>query len=164
MIEIKAASSILDYIQIEALANTIWYEHYRPIIGENQVNYMLEKFQSVSAIKEQIDNGFEYFIVIFDKKPVGYMAVKQEPEFLFLSKIYILNNHRGKNLGRKMLCFIEENAKNKNLKNIRLTVNINNTNSIKAYEKWGFQKSGTLVTDIGNGFVMDDFEMIKTLL
>ena len=44
-------------------------------------------------------------------------------------------------------------------KPIRLTVNKYNINTIKAYEKWGFKTVDAVVTDIGSGFVMDDFIM-----
>jgi ribosomal protein S18 acetylase RimI-like enzyme len=50
-----------------------------------------------------------------------------------------------------------EIAKMRNLKKIWLTCNRNNTNSIAIYEHLGFKKVREEVTDIGNGFVMDDF-------
>ena len=59
--------------------------------------------------------------------------------------------------------FIEDKAKKYHCKIIRLTVNKNNTNSISAYEKLGFINKGGVVKDIGNGFVMDDYKMEKTL-
>ena len=46
-----------------------------------------------------------------------------------------------------------------NKQSIQLTVNKNNTNTIKAYEKWGFKTIDSAVTDIGSGFVMDDYIM-----
>jgi hypothetical protein len=42
-------------------------------------------------------------------------------------------------------------------------VNRNNENSIKTYERFGFDKAGTQVADIGGGFVMDDYIMEKTI-
>jgi RimJ/RimL family protein N-acetyltransferase len=49
------------------------------------------------------------------------------------------------------------------LNKIALTVNKNNVNSIKAYEKMGFKNVGSVVQDIGSGYVMDDYKMEKTL-
>ncbi|MFD1162431.1 GNAT family N-acetyltransferase [Hwangdonia seohaensis] len=162
MIHITEANQTSDYILLENLADTIWREHYIPIVGKPQIDYMLEKFQSAKAIKNQIVNeGFEYFIMYFNKKPAGYLAIKKEKEHLFLSKIYVLRSHRGKKIGKAAMLKAEEKAKAYHLKVIRLGVNINNTNSIKAYEKLGFIKVSTFVTDIGNGFVMDDFIMEK---
>lgn len=162
MIEIKQANKTSDYILIEDLADTIWREHYIPMVGKPQIDYMLDKFQSAAAIKNQIKNeGFEYFIVHFDGKPAGYLAFKKEEGHLFLSKIYVLRSLRGKQIGKTAMAFIGEKAKAYQLKAIRLGVNVNNTNSIEAYKKLGFKKIHAFVTDIGNGFVMDDFIMEK---
>ena len=38
-------------------------------------------------------------------------------------------------------------------------MNKNNKNTIEAYKKWGFTIIDSVVTDIGNGFVMDDYIM-----
>ena len=163
MIEITIANTAQDYLQIETLADTIWREHYIPIVGKPQIDYMLDKFQSAKAIEKQIEDGFEYFILNYDDIPVGYISIKQETDTLFLSKIYVLSSYRRKKIGKSAMLFTEEKAKTYQLKNIRLTVNINNTNSIKAYEKLGFKNVGPTVADIGNGFVMDDYEMVKEL-
>ncbi|WP_298553500.1 GNAT family N-acetyltransferase [uncultured Algibacter sp.] len=161
MIKIKPATATLHYSLIETLADTIWREHYIPIVGKPQIDYMLDKFQSVMAIEKQVEDGFEYFSIFYNGTLVGYISIKQETNALFLSKIYVLSYYRGKKIGKTAMEFIEQKANIYQLKNIRLTVNINNTNSIKAYEKIGFKNVGPLVTDIGNGFVMDDYEMVK---
>ena len=53
--------------EISNLASVIWHEHFTPIIGIQQVEYMLEKFQSFHALKEQMETGYEYF-QIFDNR------------------------------------------------------------------------------------------------
>ena len=163
MTEIIAAKTNPFFIQIANLAATIWREHYTPIIGNKQVDYMLDKFQSASAIEGQVADGYEYFVLNYNAEAAGYISVKCEADTLFLSKIYVLSSCRGKKIAKNAMRFIEEKAKNNQLKYIRLTVNIHNTNSIKAYEKMGFVNSGPTVADIGNGFIMDDYLMIKTL-
>ena len=47
----------------------------------------------------------------------------------------------------------------KNHNKIRLTVKKDNQNSVNAYIKWGFKTVDSVVTDIENGFVMDDYIM-----
>ncbi|MDD7887021.1 GNAT family N-acetyltransferase [Flavivirga sp. 57AJ16] len=163
MIDIIIANTANHYSKIAKLADVIWREHYIPIVGKPQIDYMLDKYQSATAIREQVVNGFEYFLITFNTTPVGYISIKKEAESLFLSKIYVSSVYRGKKIGKAAMAFIEEKAKDYELKRIRLTVNINNTNSIKAYEKLGFVNTGPLVTDIGNGFVMDDYQMVKTV-
>ncbi|WP_372936725.1 GNAT family N-acetyltransferase [Seonamhaeicola sp.] len=161
MVQILIANTQKHYKEIATLADIIWREHYIPIIGLPQVNYMLNKFQSAEAIKEQVEVGFEYYLLSFDKTPVGYISIKKETDTLFLSKLYVVNLHRGKNIGKTALNFVTDKAKEYQLNRIRLTVNINNINAIKAYEKMGFKKEKPIVTDIGDGFIMDDFEMVK---
>ena len=64
--------------------------------------------------------------------------------------------------GRKAVQYAEKVARDLGLDKIVLTVNKNNVNSIKAYEKIGFTNAGPVVQDIGSGFVMDDYKMEKT--
>ena len=163
MTKIDIASSKTDFNTIAELASLIWKEHYTPIIGIEQVDYMLDKFQSVNAIKKQIEEGAEYYLISHEESQVGYISVSQKKNSLFLSKIYILSSIRGKGVGKKAMQFIEDLAIEKQCNTVSLTVNKNNTNSIKAYEKMGFVKVKEIVIDIGNGFVMDDFKMEKSL-
>ncbi|TWO31906.1 GNAT family N-acetyltransferase [Seonamhaeicola sediminis] len=163
MLTISIAKSTQDFQNIATLADIIWREHYIPMIGLPQVNYMLGKFQSVNAIAHQVANGFEYYLLQYENVSVGYISIKKETGVLFLSKFYVLSEYRGKNIGREALIFIEEKAKIYNLEKIRLTVNVNNLKSIKVYETFGFNNVGSVVIDIGKGFVMDDFEMVKKL-
>ena len=148
-------------IQIVAkLASIIWNEYYVPIIGQEQVNYMLDTFQSADAIEKQINNeNFEYYIIYHLSEPSGYIAIKHSGNELFISKFYVTKDKRGTGLGKAGLNFIIDKAKDSGAESITLTVNKNNFNSIMAYEKMGFKNAGTIVADIGAGFVMDDFKM-----
>ncbi|GIU00016.1 acetyltransferase [Sulfurovum sp. TSL6] len=160
---IKRVSNKDQIDTIENLAYEIWYQHYIPIIGKHQVDYMLKKFQSVKAMTEQIKNGFLYFLTLDDNVPVGYMSVDILSKTLFLSKFYVTEAERGKGYGRTMITYLEALAKEKDLNKISLTVNKYNTGSIKMYEKVGFVISGSVVKEIGEGFIMDDYQMEKIL-
>ena len=163
MITITDATTDSDYQNIEQLANIIWRHHYIPITGIDHVEYMLKKYQSAKAIEDQVKNGFEYYIMNYEEIPVGYLSILKEDQSLFLSKIYVLSNYRGKKIGKAAMQFIEDKAKAYHLNKISLTVNRNNTNSIAAYEKMGFVNIGAKVKDIGSGYVMDDYLLEKTL-
>jgi len=152
-----------DIKKVEQLAYEIWTQHYTPIIGIDQVDYMLENFQSFEAIEKQISEGMSYFLLFFEEEPVGYMASKPEGENMFLSKIYVLSDFRGKGIGSYAMNYLETRAKEVGCRNLSLTVNKNNTDSIRAYEKLGFINVRPLQTDIGKGFIMDDYFMKKQL-
>ncbi len=149
-----------DIQTVAKLADEIWNEHYVPIIGQEQVTYMVDKFQSFDAISAQIkEDGYDYYIIHQAFEPSGYIGIKQSGEEIFLSKFYIVKNKRGKGIGKKGLEFIIKEARKKGNRVISLTVNKNNVNSIKAYEQMGFKNLGPIVSDIGNGFIMDDYVM-----
>jgi ribosomal protein S18 acetylase RimI-like enzyme len=148
---------------VKELAEEIWREHYTPIIGSGQVNYMLTRFQSESAIASQIeDERYIYYLIYADFLPVGYLSVQVRQDTLFLSKIYILKEHRGQGYAREAMRIIEREAHENNRETISLTVNRENTDSIEIYKSLGFRISGTKVQDIGMGYVMDDYIMVKT--
>ncbi len=163
MINFKAATSAQELLQIEEMAKVIWHEHYTPIIGTEQVVYMLDKFQSIASMSEQIKNGYQYFLINQSKIPVGYFSFTKRGEELFLSKVYILKELRGHGIGKRAFEFIETKAREIHCNKISLTVNRNNFNAIKAYERAGFQNTGELIQDIGHGYVMDDYSMEKIL-
>ncbi|MBE9560420.1 MAG: GNAT family N-acetyltransferase [Proteobacteria bacterium] len=148
---------------IEALACEIWNEHFTPIIGKAQVDYMLEKFQSKKSIAKQIENGHLYFLIRKNSRHIGYLGASPESSHLFLSKLYITSAERGKGYGRKAIKFLEDLAIEKELRKILLTVNRNNSDTIETYKKLGFVVQRSIVKDIGSNFVMDDYEMVKDI-
>jgi RimJ/RimL family protein N-acetyltransferase len=147
---------------LEALAVEIWNEHYIPILGKPQVDYMLNKFQSKEAMKKQIEKGYTYYLVEEEGRNIGYIGIELRSDELFLSKLYIKSSERGKGFGKKAVQFLEDLARSKKINKISLTVNKNNVKSIAVYEKIGFKNLGSIVIDIGNGFVMDDYKMEKS--
>jgi len=148
-------------IIVENLAKEIWHEYYLPIIGKNQVDYMLKKYQTKDFILSEIQQGCLYFILSSGESFVGYISFLPKSEFLFLSKLYLASSSRGKGYGKQAFAFIENFSFGLNLKHIRLTVNKNNTSSINIYKKAGFEIIDSVKNDIGEGFYMDDYIMQK---
>lgn len=157
-------TSAADISTVAVLASEIWNEYYVSLIGQAQVDYMVAKFQSVEAMQEQIRNGYQYFLMQYDGAPVGYLAVQPQPAqaSLFISKLYLHRNARGSGTGRAAMAFIEELARQQGFGRLWLTVNKGNP-AIQAYERLGFRVAEAIVMDIGNGYVMDDFRMEKSL-
>ena len=149
-----------DLALVAALAKEIWTEHYTPIIGRAQVDYMLGNIQSEHAIQQQIDReNFLYYLIETEGTFVGYIGVQLGDKELFLSKVYVRESERGKGLGGEAICFVTGLARRRGAEKISLTVNKNNTVAIRSYEKYGFNNLGSTVKDIGGGFVMDDYRM-----
>lgn len=159
---------MFDWVKIETdeqikelctLAKEIWQEYSICFIDQEQIDYMLEKFQSEQAVKGQINfQNYQYYFLEEDGENFGYFALQPQKGNLFLSKIYIKKDFRGKGYARKAFTnAIVEIAKETEKPKIRLTVNKYNFASIMVYEKLGFIRVGEEETDIGNGYIMDDY-------
>ncbi len=164
-ISIAPAKNDSSIHEIARLAEEIWHQHFTPIIGEAQVNYMVEKFQSYPALKAQIEqNGYEYFQLFSSHTFAGYMGIHQEEDALFLSKLYIKKDCRGQHLATEALHFLIELCKERELKKIWLTCNRHNDHTLEVYKHLGFVITDEQAADIGNGFVMDDYILTYSLL
>lgn len=146
-----------------AVAEEIWHQHYTPIIGKEQVEYMLEKFLSPEALVEQINSGYEYFVFSYEYTFAGFAGIHEENGKLFLSKLYVHKDFRGKGIASYLFQKFIEICKMRNLSTIWLTCNRHNTQSLEVYKHWGFETVREEVTDIGNGYVMDDYIMEYTI-
>ena len=146
-------------------ARDIWTRHYVPIIGEAQTAYMLAAFQSPAAIAGQMAAGYEYYLAMEDGAPQGYFALVPDlaGHSALLSKIYVRQERQGTGLGKAILADVEARCVRMGVRELWLTVNKHNAGSIAFYRRAGFEVTGSLVQDIGHGFVMDDFRMAKTL-
>lgn len=158
MTKLVAVKDTLQVEDIAQMADIIWREYYAPILGEDQVNYMLTHLQSEAKMIQDIaDSKAEYFIVEVGVSDSGYVAIEWHEDALFLSKLYLLKEARGQGNAYVILQQLIEMAKNRHLGAIELTVNKYNDASIAFYEKIGFERIDAVVSDIGGGYVMDDF-------
>ncbi|HKL61147.1 MAG TPA: GNAT family N-acetyltransferase [Acholeplasma sp.] len=140
-----------DIRKISKMAGNIWHEAYKDMISLDQIDYMLDKFLSIKAIKEQINEHYDYFI-LRGEKPAGFAAILHKDNEVFISKLYVYKDDRGKGL---TTLFIDYTKSFK--KPMYLTVNKTNLKAVKLYERLGFKITESVVSDIGSGYVMDDY-------
>ena len=94
--EIKICKSEAQLQELATLANEIWHEYFTCIISEAQIDYMVERFQSYDAMKKAIQqDGYTYYL-LYEDKMIGYLGVKCDEERVFLSKLYLHKDARGK--------------------------------------------------------------------
>lgn len=164
-VSIAPVTTMEEIERVAELAIKIWHEHYDTIIGIDQVDYMIEKFQSKEAMMEQIQSkGYQYYQLVCPGGLSGYFAIQPEGKSIYLSKFYIDKKYRGRGYARKALAFIEQIGKEIGINQIWLTVNKRNTTSIQVYESLGFRNKKDLITDIGEGYNMDDYWMEKPIV
>lgn len=141
---------------LSRLATGILREHYDPIVGKAQNDYMLEKFQSVDAIVHQLESGYRYYVVRSAGRDIGFFAFYPRGKAMYLSKLYLLKEERGRGYSRLMVDFVVAKAREASLDSVELNVNKRN-DAISVYERLGFKRVRSEKNDIGNGYYMDDY-------
>ncbi len=149
--------------ELSVFASEIVKEHYDPILGTKQNDYMIAMFQSPSAIRHQLEEGGRYYRLVSDGQCAGFTAFYPKKNKMYISKLYVHKDFRRKHIAKDTVAFIEEQARCEGLKGIFLNVNKYNSGSIAAYEKMGFVNVYAEKNPIGNGYFMDDFVMEKTV-
>jgi pyridoxine kinase len=158
-VRLRRATKGDDLRLISSLANEIWFEAYRGMESDEQLRYMLDKYLSIPAMEEQLSAGYEYYIAEAEGHAVGFTGFHPEEDAMFLSKLYVLKEYRGRGISHDMLDLVVTRTKDKGLKSIYLTVNRHNTSAVAVYEKMGFKAEKDVDTDIGGGFYMKDHIM-----
>ena len=146
--------------KIAELAGLIWNQHYRSIISEEQITYMLSSMYNHASLLQQMqEKKHLFYFVVFNGKAVGFLSVHEAtPEAWFLNKFYIDQTQAAKGLGTAAF---EAVIKLHNIKKIELTVNRQNFKAINFYFKNGFRIKEVADFDIGNGYFMNDFVMVR---
>ena len=159
VMNIREIFSEADVRRLAKVARIVWREANVSFCTPEQVEYMIERYQSFEAISGQLMHGYRYFLIEEGDVIMGYFGVQPQGERLFLSKFYILKEHRGRGIFSMGLEFMAELCREQQLDTIYLTVNRNNTHACEVYLHKGFKIAEEAVADIGCGFVMDDYIM-----
>ena len=147
-----------DFEDVFNLASEIWNDNYKGIISQNQIDYMLNMMYNSKRLQQDLDNNYQWKFILYNNEIIGYLAyVIQKDNRVFLSKIYLKTSAQGLGLGKLALQHVKIYAKKNKATAVYLTVNKDNTKGIRAYKNFGFNIVAEEVTDIGSGYVMDDF-------
>ena len=160
MVEFKKATAI-DIPIIRKLAEQSWNSAYATILSPKQIEYMLMQMYSEEEISAQMQNPhYHYYIILKEGVEAGFIGFQfhYEKDTTKLHRIYLLEEYKGKGLGKRGLQFIKEKVSA--YFDSRIILNVNKDNPAKqVYESQGFTVFHEEVFDIGNGFVMDDYLM-----
>ncbi|MDR0399803.1 MAG: GNAT family N-acetyltransferase [Treponema sp.] len=148
---------LLDLIQ------EIWPEVFVPLIGREQVDYMLIHYQGRDAIAGEIERGVRYFLVEHDGGYIGYFAYSLEDDGLFISKAYLKKSCRKLGLSSNIFGYLEDIARKNRKKKLFLHVNRFNKNAVEVYLHRGFDITKTVDEPLGEKFFLNDYWMEKRL-
>ena len=152
---------------VQKLGHAIWFAYYPGIISDEQIRYMLSVwYQPGNMAHEMQARDVWYALAEAEGRgAVGYISFEKlamEP-VLFINKLYLLPEVHGHGLGGLTLRWAEDRARDLRCKLVRLRVNKRNAPAIRAYLRHGFHFTEDVCSDIGSGFVMDDYVMEKAV-
>jgi len=153
-----------DIERLIVLAGAIWRRHYADIISAAQIEYMLKQRYNPQVVREELQRGdFWWDQLLVDNVMIGFASyfVTGNAGEMKLDKLYVHHDHQRKGYGGMLLDRAVTIARAYGCETLVLAVNKRNRNAIAAYQKHGFRIADSVVKDIGEGFVMDDYVMIK---
>lgn len=153
-----ATESDLD--TISALASRIWKIWYPRVISMEQVDYMLARMYSPASLAEQMTaKNHQFALAYLDGELIGYASVSTtDGKQYFLHKFYVDTTLHRRGIGAAFLQYLESMYSPEVM---RLTVNRKNFTSINFYFKNGFLIESVEDFNIGDGYFMNDFVMLK---
>lgn len=158
-------ASIHDIPSIRSIAHAAWPVAYVGIITPAQIEYMLDRMYSEASLQEQMTSkGHRFLLAERDGMPIGFAGFEHhyQPGRSRLHKLYVLSEVKGSGVGHSLLEAVLKEVQREGDTAIELNVNKHNP-SMGFYGRHGFTVERDEVIDIGQGFVMDDFVMVRKL-
>jgi ribosomal protein S18 acetylase RimI-like enzyme len=155
------ACTIVDIPLVQELAREIWHEHYPGIISVEQIDYMLDLMCATEVIERELALGTCWMLIRLDGEPVGFVSYSNNEVtgVCKLHKLYVQVKHHGQGLGQAGLAHVMQAAAAAGAREISLLVNKHNSKAVRAYQRAGFAVAESVVTQLGQGYVMNDFRM-----
>jgi diamine N-acetyltransferase len=139
---------------LQDIAINSYGDHYLYLWHDGGMWY-IDKCFSDSTLKEELsDSNAVFFLVYVDDELVGYLKLNinkalegyTEQEALELERIYLLKSSSGKGIGKAVMDFTKQYAREKDKKVIWLK-SMDSSKSVNFYEQNGFIKCGEYKLD-----------------
>ncbi|MBB6236985.1 ribosomal protein S18 acetylase RimI-like enzyme [Pedobacter sp. AK013] len=146
---------------IRDIAAATWPSTYLDIIGQAQIDYMLNKMYNKGELLKQFMEGHVFLIAEEDENQfgfAGYSIIGHEARIYKLHKLYVLPSAHSKGVGKILINEVFNQVKDAG--GSALQLNVNKHNKAKDfYLKGGFTIKESVKLDIGDGYFMDDYVM-----
>ena len=164
MIAIQKASQ-KDTEQLTALARSIYREHYLHLWHPGGADWYMHEYAYAAdkLEKELSDPNVAYYLAEEDGIPVAYLKLvlnsifkgHEEKSALEVERIYIRRSATGKGIGKQLMQFSLEKARELKKEIIFLKAMDSSTGAIAFYQQQGYRLCGTL------HLPMPDFQLMK---
>ena len=162
-VEIRALTGA-DIDALRNLARSIWHAHYSDIISVAQIEYMLAERYSPAVLQTELASETIWWDLLWCRGVLtafsSYMLTEC-PDEMKLDKLYVHPRHQRQGHGGQLIERALTRCRSQGRARLTLAVNKRNYSAIASYRKHGFAIERAVVKDIGGGFVMDDYIMVR---
>lgn len=158
-------ANVDDFETIRSIAKVTWPITFGEILSPEQISYMMKMMYGMDSLIDQTENkGHVFILVLLNRSYVGYVSYQLNylEDTCKIHKLYFLPKAQGKGIGRSTVRYVEQIARSTNQKVLRLDVNYKNS-AVDFYKAIGMKKVDEVTTEIGQGFLMEDYIFEKQL-
>ena len=152
-------------LRVQQIAKLTWPDTFKEILSAAQIKYMLDWMYNLETLKQQLEEGQLFYMLTHNDIDIGFIGVQNDFPVTGetkLHKIYVLPSSQGLGAGKILMNKAEQIAIEN--KSNYFVLNVNRCNkATDFYMKLGFEITYEENIDIGNGFLMEDFVMKKSL-
>lgn len=157
-------ATLKDVATIQEIAEITWPISYAGVISQEQIRYMLDLMYSHAKIEAAVsDSNQAFWLAEKDGQTLGFCGIEfghPTSQYLRIHKLYVLPDTQGLGIGKLLVDKVSGEAQLHQLPFLHLNVNKQNK-AYHFYLKIGFEILEEEIIDIGNGFVMDDYILIR---
>lgn len=125
-------------------------EYYKNSLSDQEISKLLS-FSTVPIIRDEIkDKRYNCFLVQQEKTSIGILQTNFQDNFLNISKLFLLKNKRKQKLGKEIIAFAIDFAKENNCSNIKLSIETSNKKLQMIANKLGFKFNKTIAKYLGD--------------
>lgn len=160
-----AKATVNDIPSIQSIAQETWPITYGAILSATQLEFMMDMMYSDTSLTQQIQGKQLFYMVTSANKTIAFFAIEhhyQNEAVTRIHKIYLLPETQGKGIGKQLIDCIATLASEHDSKKLSLNVNRYNK-ALHFYQKIGFAIIKEEDIEIGNGYLMEDYRMEKTI-
>ncbi len=111
---------------IQRIGTATYWPTYGDLLGKVQVDYMLDRFYSIAALRDQLIEGHIFLIAQEEDNDVAfasYSVFNHGSLTVKLHKLYVLPEAHGKGLGKFLINEVRDKALELNAASLQLNVN-----------------------------------------
>jgi GNAT superfamily N-acetyltransferase len=142
---------------IDRIFRTSFCETFAHLYSEEDLSAFLAKFTPEAWREEMEDPGYSFRVAEADGQGVGYvklgpltLPVETDEPAIELRQLYLLKDHQGSGIAAELMDWAFAEAERRRVRELYLTVYIDNHRAKRFYERYGFVPVGRYDFMVGN--------------